>query len=42
MRAPNWRSSHSARGCAMRQNGQMKSDQIEISGASGVVCIPAQ
>src|SRR3954462_2118202 len=36
-RAPNWRSIHTARGSAMRQNGQMKSDQIAISGASPVV-----
>ena len=33
-RAPNWCSSHTARGSAMRQNGQMKSDQIAISGPS--------
>src|SRR3954447_15902654 len=36
-RAPSWPPIHPARGSAMRQNGQMKSDQIAISGASPVV-----
>jgi hypothetical protein len=30
--APNRRSSHAARSVATWQNGQMKSDQIQISG----------